>query len=231
MFGRIVYAQSKKVTFRREEQSGALFAVVSIPAGRTSSRHVRKAAKLLCRRGVSRVLAPSDFPHWDLLRSCGMAPVDTVPFVQAMAPALVLAALRREETPPEKAAVVLMGARASRPMRDAAFALCPVLWQLVIEAPSGGEELAAFLRWEYGLALLERWPQPRLAAAFSDSGLETRDLPVLRLYEPVDLLGLDLRAKSVPVPEDAEPRSFLAALWEMGRIGLEDVDAFPGEGT
>lgn len=230
MFGRIVYSESKKIILRREELSGTLFAAVNIPAGKAKPRHVRKAAKLLRSRGVSRVLTPAGFPHWPLLSGCGMVPVDVVPFLQAAAPELVLAALRRMGTPPDQAAVVLAGARASRALCDAALALCPVLRLLKVEAPSGGEELASFLRWEYGLAVVERWPEPQLVAAFSETVPDT-DAPVLRLYEPADLLGLSLRSKIGSVPEGTEPLSFLAALWELGRIGPGDVEAFPGEDT
>jgi hypothetical protein len=230
MFGRIIDSGSKKVTLRRQEISGAYFAAVSIPAGKTAPRHIRKAAKLLCRQGVSRVLVPAGFSHWPLLRGCGLAPVDVVPFLQAMAPELTLAALVRAGVAPDQATVALAGARTSRALRDAALALCPVLRRLEIEAPSGGEELASFLRWEYGLAVLERGPAPRLTVAFSEPVPET-GAPVLRLYEPADLLGLSFRLKTGFVPADAETISFLAALWELGRIGPGDVEAFHGEDT
>lgn len=230
MFGRIVYSDAKRVVLRREELSGAVFETACIPARRTAPRHVRKAARLFRRCGVHRVLVPAGFSYWKVLSDCGMGSVDVVPFLQAMAPSLALAALKRGDVLPEQATVVLAGARVSRPLRDTALSLCPVLRRLLIRAPSGGRELAEFLRREYGLPYLEHCPDPQLVLAFSETWVDP-GAPVLRLYDPADLLGLCIRPRTVAVPEGSEPLSFLAALWELGRIAPGDVEAFPPEST
>lgn len=231
MLGRVVLGETKRVSLCREELAGLYVQTASIPARKVTRRSVRRAAKLLCRSGAHRVLAPPDFLFWPELQKCGLSPVDSIPFLQAMAMPLALATLARLHIPPQEATVILVGTRVSRPLRDAALSLCPVTRQLIIQAPVGGTELAHFLRQEYGLPYLETCRAPQLALMFSDVEWNI-SVPVLRLYGPSpDLMGMKLMPKNLSLPEPCDSVSFLAALWEMGRLVPDSIEANPGEDT
>lgn len=231
MYGRIVFAETKRVALRQEELAGVTFQTVYVPAHSPTRRRIRKAARLLCRSGVRRVLVPPDFSYWPQLERFDVIPVDPVPFLQAMAVPLALAVLADRGVLPEHATIVLAGNRVSKALRDAALALCPRIQQLVIFAPAGGEGLADYLRREYGLPLLEYCRTPHLVLLFSDAELEAK-APVLRICAPVpDLLGFSLRPTTTALPENCETISFLAALWEAGHLAARDIAVFPCEDT
>lgn len=80
--------------------------------------------------------------------------MDPEPFCQAIAVPLALAALRRAGILRVRATVALSGPRVSRPLFAAAERLCPQVRHLVVDVPGEGEELAAWLREEYGAAVL-----------------------------------------------------------------------------
>jgi len=231
MLGRIVFAQTKKVTLHREELAGVFFQTIYVPARNPTYRCIRKAAKLFLRVDVRRVLVPPEFSFWPQLEGFGIGPIDTVPFLQAMAVPLALAALARSDVSPERATIVLAGARASRPLCNAAVALCPLIQQLVIYAPSGGSRLANYLRREYGLPFVERCQTPHLVLLFSDTGINT-NAPMLRLHAPApDLLRFSLCPKTIALPCNCEALPFMAALWELGRFAAHDIAVFPCEDT
>ncbi len=83
-----------------------------------------------------------------------------------MAGELALTALERDGCPLERAVVALRGGRVSRPFFQTAVALCARVRGVVVYAPTGGAELADYLRREYGLPVLER-ERPNLTLEFS----------------------------------------------------------------
>jgi hypothetical protein len=231
MLGRIVFSETKKVILRREELAGMPVQTITIPAHGPTDRRISKTARLFTRIGVRRVLVPANFLYWPQLERYGIIPVDMVPFLQAMAVPLTLAALDRSGVSPKHATVVLAGDRASQALCAAAVALCPLIQQLVIFAPSGGAKLAGFLRREYGLPLMERCKAPHLVLLFSRFAADT-DAPILRLYAPrPDLMGFSLRPKAIALPDGSETLPLMAALWETGRLAACDIAVFPCEDT
>lgn len=71
----------------------------------------------------------------------------------------------------------------SRPLFAAAERLCPQVRHLVVDVPGEGEELAAWLREEYGAAVLRPGgAAPDVTLAFGPGGEERGR--VLRLYGP-----------------------------------------------
>ena len=132
---------------------------VSVPVrpGLREDRRKRRAeqgAAALYRAGVRRALTAEDFPDWPALEGQGLRSVDPEPFCQAIAVPLALAALRRAGILRVRATVALSGPRVSRPLFAAAARLCPQVRHLVVDVPGEGEELAAWLREEYGAAVL-----------------------------------------------------------------------------
>lgn len=180
-----------------------------------------RAGRGLLRQGVRRVLVPADFDCWTLLP--GLAPVETESFVRAQSVPLALAALARRGLSPDRATVSLRGLRAGWEMRRTAAALCPLVRRLVVSAPSGGEELARWLRREFGIPVLPRDAAGQVALRFHPSCPEGEET-TLTLCGPVpDLAGLSL---SVPALEGEDRRDLpvLAALWERGRLGEKDIE-------
>lgn len=231
MLGRIVFSQDRKVALHREMLNGLPFECVSLSARNPTRRQIRKAARLLSRAGVRRVIAPSELPCWPELERCGIIPVDPVPFLQALAVPLALAALSQIGVSPLHATAVLAGNRTSKAFCDAAISLCPLIQRLVILAPSGGDLLADYLRREYGLPLLKQCPSPHLALLFSEPETEF-DAPALRLYTPTpDILGISIKPQKHFADEDLEDLPFLAVLWETGRLALRDIAVFPCQGS
>lgn len=194
---------------------------------RARLRRVARGARELVRRGVRRVLTQAGFPYWEELEEAGLRPMETEAFCQMMAPALALAALRCRDRKPERAAVLLSGPEVSPALFRAAEQLCSQVRDLVVDAGEEGEELAAWLRAEFGAAVR---PPDRVEAdvtlCFGPSAAEGET--VFRLYGPIpDLAGFlpAIRGKTLPSGLDRLP--LLALLWEEGRISQEQLNVLP----
>lgn len=69
-------------------------------AQRKLERRLERAAELLCRAGVRRVLAQEGFAGWPLLEAAGLQRVSAAALCQALAAPLALAALKRQGIAP-----------------------------------------------------------------------------------------------------------------------------------
>ena len=195
------------------------------PEGFWGERRLKKAGRSLCTGGAVRALVPTGFDRWPLLLALGLRPMDPGPFLRAHAAPLTASLLERQGLAPDRATVALRGRRADGEMLRAALALCPRVRRLTISAPQGGEELAAWLRREYGLPILPA-DAPAQAALLLQPGTEPEDAnpcPALTLFGPEpDLAGLRLSAPDL-APTDREDLPLLSALWEGGRLGPEQL--------
>ena len=195
------------------------------PEGFWGERRLKRAGRSLCARGAVRALVPADFDRWPLLLKLGLRPVDPGAFLRAQAAPLAASLLERQGLAPDRATVALRGRRADGEMLRAALALCPRVRRLTISAPQGGEELAAWLRREYGLPILPA-DAPAQAALLLQPGTEPEDAnpcPALTLCGPEPALaGLRLSAPDL-APTDREDLPLLSALWEGGRLGPEQL--------
>ena len=195
------------------------------PEGFWGERRLKRAGRSLCAGGAVRALVPAGFARWPLLLKLGLRPVDPGAFLRAQAAPLAASLLERQGLAPDRATVALRGRRADGEMLRAALALCPRVRQLTISAPQGGEELAAWLRREYGLPILPA-DAPAQAALLLQPGTEPEDAnpcPALTLFGPEpDLAGLRLSAPDL-APTDREDLPLLSALWEGGRLGPEQL--------
>lgn len=195
------------------------------PEGFWGERRLKRAGRSLCAGGAVRALVPAGFDRWPLLLALGLRPMDPGPFLRAHAAPLTASLLERQGLAPDRATVALWGRRADGEMLRAALALCPRVRRLTISAPQGGEELAAWLRREYGLPILPA-DAPAQAALLLQPGTEPEDAnpcPALTLFGPEpDLAGLRLSAPDL-APTDREDLPLLSALWEGGRLGPEQL--------
>ena len=192
------------------------------PSGFWGERRLRRAGKTLRLGGALRVLVPRDFSRWPLLERFGLRPVEVEGFVRAQSVPLALALLERRGISPDRATVALRGRRADRNMVRTAAELCPRVRHLVVDAPQGGEELAQWLRREFGVPILPPGEVGHAALRFQ-AGCPQRGEEALDLYGPRPrLAGLSLAAPGL-AEEDREDLPLLAALWEGGKLERNGV--------
>lgn len=185
-------------------------------------RRLRRACRALCRGRARRALVLREDGLWSRLEELGLRPVDPVPFLRAQAVPLALADLARQGLAPDRAVVALRGTRAGRDMVRTAQALCPLVRALIVDAPWGGAELAAWLREEFGIPILPGGEQGQTALRFQE-GCPRPEAGSLDLYGPrPELAGLSLTAPAL-AEEDQAQLPLLAALWEGGRLAREDI--------
>jgi hypothetical protein len=148
--------------------------------------------------------------------------VEVDAFVRNQSATLALELLERRDVPPDRAVVALRGARADRDMARTAAALCQEVRSLVVDAPRGGEELANWLRREFGIPVLPPGEGCHAALCFHPD-CPRREGEALELYGPRPrLAGLALSAPRL-AEEDRENLPLLSALWEGGKLGPEDI--------
>lgn len=224
LLGAITYDSGGTGRPRRTERYGLSLLEVPLRSGGWRERgRVRAAARQLRRQGIVRVLAPTEFPHWELLEARGLRQVDPLPFLRFYAGELALAALLREGVAPQRGTVALRGRRVDRDMVRAAEFLCPRVRELAVSARQGGEELSAWLRREYGMPVHPDGEGIIAAVRFDETapGGGGRELS---LYGgALQLAGVCPRAADLE-EGDREDLPLLAALWETGRLeafGLE----------
>lgn len=217
MLGQLVFDPDGRERAERREVYGLTVLQVQVrPGGWLEKGRLRRGGKHLARAGVRRVLAPQGFDQWPALERWGLRRVDPVPFLRFHAPQVVLAALNRRGIVPETATVALRGQRVDRDMARAAQLLCPLVREVAISAPQGGEELSLWLRREYGLPVRPDGSEVSLAVYFDPQGAEEGDL---LLWGAEPKLGEVTAQASGLALEDREDLSLLTALWETGKIG------------
>lgn len=192
------------------------------PAGFWGPRRLRKAGKSLRLGGALRVLVPREFADWTLLNSFGLRPVEPDPLVRALSAPLALKALDRQGVAPDRATVALRGLRADRDMLRTAVQLCPKVRRLVVDAPQGGRELAAWLRKEFGIPILPEGEAGQVALGFHPDAARQEGAQVELYGVAPDLAGLTLSAPGL-AEEDRADLPLMTALWEGGRLGWEDI--------
>lgn len=188
-------------------------------------RRIGRAARLLARAGCRRVVAQTGFEAWDVLEGQGLRPVEGERLAQALAARVVLEQLERRGVPARRGAVGLFAHRVGRALFEAAGQLCPLVRQLVVDAPDGGDDLARYLREEYGAAVLEGQAGQHLDVSVCFAPVASAPAGALALWgERPDLGGLRPAPRGEALPAQADPFSLTALLWEEGRVGLEEVD-------
>ena len=168
-------------------------------------------------------MVPPEFAHWPLLEGRGLRPVDPLPFLRRCAGELVLAAMVREGVPPQQGTAALRGRRVDWDMVRAAEFLCPRVRELAVSAQQGGEELAAWLRREYGMPVRPDGAGVTAAVRFDPKAPSGSGRELMLFGESPDLTGVRPRAAGLE-EKDQEDLALLAALWETGRLegwGLE----------
>lgn len=220
MLGLVSWNAEGKVSAQRSQVLGLPVLCVRVPfGGRWEKRRLGRAARLLERWGVRRVLVPTDFVHWDVLEGRGLTGVEVLPLYRAMAERMTLAVLECRGVEPCRACVELRGDHVDADMARTARLLCPQVRSVMIRVDRGGERLARELYWEFGAALR---PEGEADVAVRFGGVGQEGELVLCGSAP-ELLGLEPKAPGLELPQELEPMPLLTALWQVGRLNLEQL--------
>lgn len=219
MLGLLRWTGDRVVAVERAQLFGLPVLQVSlVPGGRWENHRLGRAARLLARHGVRRVLVPQKFNGWQELSRRGLRGVDPVPLYRAVADRLVLVELERRGVKSERACVALRGDCVDADLDRAARLLCPKVRTLIIQVERGGERLTRELYRTFGAA-----PRPEgqadVVARFSGIG---RPGELVLCGQP-ELFGLELEAEGLALPKGLEPMPLLTALWQSGRLSLEEL--------
>lgn len=214
MLGLLRWTGERGVTTERAQLLGLPVLQARLGAGgRWEEQRVRRAARLLARQGVRRVLVPLEFDHWQMLERRGLAGMDPLPLYRTMADQLVLAELERRGVPEQRACVALRGEYADADLTRTARLLCPKVRALIIQADRGGERLARELYLEFG-AVVPPCVEADAAVRFGGE----RQPGELVLCGKPELCGLELSVPELELPEGLEALPLLTALWQTGRL-------------
>ena len=221
MLGLLRWGPERRVVLERGQVLGLPVLEIKLDyGGRWGGRRLDRAARLLARNGVRRVLPSRDFDDWKALERRGLLPIEPLPLYGAMAGELALSALRQAGKEPGRAGIALRGERVDAELARTARLLCPRVRTLIIQVPRGGERLARELYWEFGAAVS---PEGEADAVVRFSGRIQEGELVLCGPAP-ELLGLEIHAPGLRLPEELEEMSVLTALWQAGRLELEQLD-------
>lgn len=218
MLGMLCWSRGR-VTLKQSQVMGLAVLQAHLQAGGYwEERRLDRAARLLVRRGVRRMLPARDFERWYVMARHGLAPVDPLPLYRAMGAELVLAALKKRGVEPDCGAVALVGEGVDADLARVARRLCPRVRTLLLEVSYGAQRLARELYWEFGAAVSvggEADVRVRFSGPAQPEELTLCDVP--------ELLGLELEAPGLELPEELEPLPLLTALWQAGQIHLEEL--------
>lgn len=222
MLGLIQYGEERGITVERTRLQGlAVLRVRLLPGGRWERKRIDRAARLLKRQGIRRVLVPKGFSCWEVLVRRGLCAIDPLPLYRAMADRLVLAELARRGVEERVACVALRGEYVDRDLAGVARLLCPRVRTILIQVRQGGEKLTRELYREFGVGTAAR-ARPDVAVRFGGDGEEGE----LVLCGRPDFLGLELDAPERVLPEETEPLPLLTALWQAGGLDLGEIRVF-----
>jgi len=209
MLGRIRWGSGRKVVLGTEQILGLSVLSVELPQNaRKWEREMKKAAALLRKNRVVRVLVPPDVPWWPILGQEGLRPVETRALRYMLAPVWVAVQMKRRNILPETAVLRLKGEGSEPALERLARELCPMVRSLVFDIP-GGAEAANRLRQEMGM--------PVLPGNFDQVDL------TLRLDEGPVLAGAEITLSGRELPPDCDRVSLISALWENNRIKSEEI--------
>lgn len=183
-----------------------------VPAGGRQSRRVDRAARLLAKAGVRRVLEHRLFDAGDALGQYGLRYVDGSALYRHMAPELILARLAQLGMEPGHTVVVLRAEQVSGELARAAERLCPVVRGVVIRAGAGSGRLQQRLYARYGMAVDGLWRGDVMEVCFDGPCGEGE----LGLWPCTGRLGLT--AEEIHVPAEVDHDGFLCALWQAGGV-------------
>ena len=221
MFGVVWWKERGRVNLVRERILTLPVLKVGVTGGgRWDGYKLDKAARLLRRAGVRRLLPIRGFERWDILGARGLVPVDGLALYRAMAAELVMSKLEREGRDPTRTAVVLRSDWVDSDMAKAAEKLCAHVRHVVVDTTRGGEQLSKQLYRQYGAAVAPIHSSVCVLTVRFGGQSRGEDLV---LCGAAELGGMTLEASGLVLPEELEPVPVLSALWQAGVLNTEQL--------
>ena len=194
-------------------------------------RRVAAAARAFRRAGVTEVVLPEQFAYLSQLEKEGVRAVSCLPLARALAGRLVRREVEKLEVPAASARVAVCGEALTGELVRTVRELALLYRYVLLEVPSGGEELGRQLRREYGVSLLVNPGRGQMESADVTALFAPREDAsgrgaVLPLDEGADLRLPALRLPPVleeQLPPQAERTALLAALQRCGAIRTEQI--------
>jgi len=226
MLGQIVYRAQRGGKLGVEETSLCGVKILRLgfdPDSIWAGWSVKRAGRFLVGAGVRRILTPEYFEQWESLQKLGLREVNPVGFLRVHATPLTLAALKKRGNRPERCAVALRGERVDRGVERTAMELCARVRDVCISFPKGGEALRKQLRWELGAAVRPDYADVESAVRYTNDTWEQGGT-VLDLFAPrPEPGGVEVKLAGLS-QSDTKDLHLAAVLWEVGRIGVEDLE-------
>ena len=144
--------------------------------------------------------------------------MDPALLCRAAADRLVLTELERRGVEKECACVALRGEFMDEDLIRTARLLCPKVRAVLVQVKWGGERLTRELYREFGV-VAPPGAKGDVAVRFSGKG----DSGELVLCGQPELLGLRLEPVRITLPEGLEALPLMAALWQAGRLSLDEL--------
>lgn len=222
----------ERFTSEETELLGLPVLIVTLPSGTGlgSRLALRRAGRLLRRRGIRECLLPADFPLRERWERQGFPSPDTRPLLREKAGQWTLLERRRLGLSGD---VALAAASITPQAERAARYLLERTGQVALPRSPQGERLQWRLRRESG-ASLRLLPWARLAGAetllnFTEEDLRGRQL-TLSLARPSPpprfLLPKELTAA---LPPETDTGALAALLWRSGRLRAEEIGLKSGK--
>ena len=216
MLGMLCWQERGRVRLEKTWVAGMNVLCAHVKSGgKREAKRLSRAATLLHRAGVKRMLEHKD----GRLCLSGFSVVDALALYRAVADRLILAVLNVRGIPPERATVVLQGEYPDRELVAAGWLLCPRVRQVVVDTERGGAQAQRNLLRQFGVAVMPTCAcQEVVTVRFSGPSRE-EDLNLCEAGE-VDFL---LDVPGLVLPETLVRTSTLCALWQAGLLDLSQV--------
>ena len=222
MLGLLCWQDRGTVRVERRSIAGLDVACALVAGdGVWKKRRLARAAALLRRHGVRRMLPVLDFE----VKMEGLPEIDPMPLYRAMAAEFVLQRMKLRHIAPERATVVLRGDYPDGDLTAAARRLCPFVRQVRVETGRGAEGLQKSLYRQFGAAVdTGRNGADTVFVRFSGEA-EGEEL----VFSPgsEERAGLTLDVPGLVLPARLVRPAAVCALWQAGLVGLDRVQVAP----
>ena len=119
-------------------------------------RRLKKAARILVKNRIQKVLFERDFTKNEVFRRFGLVSATERTLERRMAGTITQAVLRRKNRTPEALCLAIEGEETDSAVQDALLALAPRVRYVILNTNGGGDALCASLRREYGISVRQR---------------------------------------------------------------------------
>ena len=226
VFGLVEWRGAGESCAAREERIGGVrFLAVGVRRGdgRRAAWSIRRAARVLQKRGVEQTVFPVGYAAYEPFAARGIRPMDTTALREAAAAAIALRVMRQAQIEPRRTTVALCAAQVTRAFAAAAERLAGKVRYLQLCSARGGWELSQSLRSRFGIAApVLRAPEGAALVLDFDGSAER---PQSGIFLPLTSDTLRVCYRPLWTQERGEePEQLLAALYASLALRAEEIE-------